>query len=75
MTSSPIRLPQQYLLGLLPGPDRGRNAVAAPLAGLLAAGIAAVIAGSRSFAAIGQWAPMPARRCWTGWARSAAAEE
>jgi hypothetical protein len=27
-----------------------------PLAGLLAVGIAAVIAGSRSFAAIGQWA-------------------
>ena len=33
------------------------------LAGLLAVGIAAVIAGSRSFAAIGQWgSPTPGRR-------------
>src|SRR5215468_12117763 len=48
----------QYLLDLLaqvpdPGKKRGRRH---PLAGLLAVGIAAVIAGSRSFAAIGQWA-------------------
>ena len=48
----------QYLLGLLaqvpdPRKRRGRRH---PLAGLLAVGIAAVIAGSRSFAAIGQWA-------------------
>jgi predicted transposase YbfD/YdcC len=48
----------QYLLGLLaqvpdPRKKRGRRH---PLAGLLAVGIAAVIAGSRSFAAIGQWA-------------------
>jgi DDE family transposase len=60
MPSSPI-LPaarSQYLLDLLaqvpdPRKKRGRRH---PLAGLLAVGIAAVIAGSRSFAAIGQWA-------------------
>jgi DDE_Tnp_1-associated len=59
VTSSPI-LParSQYLLDLLaqvpdPRKRRGRRH---PLAGLLAVGIAAVIAGSRSFAAIGQWA-------------------
>jgi predicted transposase YbfD/YdcC len=48
----------QYLLDLLaqvpdPRKRRGRRH---PLAGLLAVGIAAVIAGSRSFTAIGQWA-------------------
>ncbi|HZR54272.1 MAG TPA: transposase family protein [Streptosporangiaceae bacterium] len=48
----------QYLLDLLaqvpdPRKRRGRRH---GLAGLLAVGIAAVIAGSRSFAAIGQWA-------------------
>jgi hypothetical protein len=48
----------RYLLDLLaqvpdPRKRRGRRH---PLAGLLAAGISAVIAGSRSFAAIGQWA-------------------
>jgi predicted transposase YbfD/YdcC len=48
----------QYLLDLLaqvpdPRKKRGRRH---PLVGLLAVGIAAVIAGSRSFAAIGQWA-------------------
>ena len=59
MTSSPIPAARsQYLLGLLaqvpdPRKKRGRRH---PLAGLLAVGIAAVIAGSRSFAAIGQWA-------------------
>src|SRR5512140_30789 len=47
-----------YLLDLLaqvpdPRKRRGRRH---PLAGLLAVGMAAVIAGSRSFAAIGQWA-------------------
>src|SRR5487761_2470387 len=47
-----------YLLDLLaqvpdPRKRRGRRH---PLAGLLAVGIAAVIAGTRSFAAIGQWA-------------------
>lgn len=60
MISSPI-LPaarSQYLLELLaqvpdPRKKRGRRHA---LAGLLAVGIAAVIAGSRSFAAIGQWA-------------------
>src|SRR5580658_8114087 len=59
MTSSPM-LParSQYLLDLLaqipdPRKMRGRRH---PLAGLLAVGIAAVVAGSRSFAAIGQWA-------------------
>jgi predicted transposase YbfD/YdcC len=57
MTSSPIPAARsQYLLDLLaqipdPRKRRGRRH---PLAGLLAAGIAAVIAGSRSFAAIGQ---------------------
>ena len=59
MTSSPMSAARrQYLLGLLaqvpdPRKKRGRRH---PLAGLLAVGIAAVIAGSRSFAAIGQWA-------------------
>jgi len=59
MTSSPISAARsQYLLDLLaqvpdPRKRRGRRH---PLAGLLAAGIAAVIAGARSFAAIGQWA-------------------
>src|SRR5579859_4462208 len=60
MPSSPI-LPaarSQYLLDLLaqvpdPRKKRGRRHA---LAGLLAVGVAAVIAGSRSFAAIGQWA-------------------
>jgi hypothetical protein len=59
MTSSPIPAARsQYLLDLLaqvpdPRKRRGRRH---PLAGLLAAGIAAVIAGSRSFAAVRQWA-------------------
>ena len=59
MTSLPIPAARsQYLLDLLaqvpdPRKKRGRRH---PLAGLLAVGIAAVIAGSRSFAAIGQWA-------------------
>src|SRR5881394_4043238 len=59
MTSSPIPAARsQYLLDLLaqvpdPRKKRGRRHA---LAGLLAVGIAAVIAGSRSFAAIGQWA-------------------
>jgi len=59
MTSSPIPAARsQYLLDLLaqvpdPRKRRGRRH---PLAGLLAAGIAAVIAGPGSFAAIGQWA-------------------
>jgi predicted transposase YbfD/YdcC len=60
MTSSPIAdaARTRYLLDLLaqvpdPRKRRGRRH---PLAGLLAVGIAAVIAGSRSFAAIGQWA-------------------
>jgi predicted transposase YbfD/YdcC len=59
MTSSSIPAARsQYLLDLLaqvpdPRKRRGRRH---PLAGLLATGIAAVIAGSRSFAAIGQWA-------------------
>jgi predicted transposase YbfD/YdcC len=59
MTSSPIPAARsQYLLGLLtqiPDPRRRRGR-RHPLAGLLAVGIAAVIAGSKSFAAIGQWA-------------------
>jgi predicted transposase YbfD/YdcC len=59
MTSSPIPAARsQYLLDLLaqvPDP-RKRRARRHPLAGLLAVGIAAVIAGSRTFAAIGQWA-------------------
>ena len=59
MPSSPILAARcHYLLDLLaqvpdPRERRGRRH---PLAGLLAVGIAAVIAGSRSFAAIGQWA-------------------
>jgi DDE_Tnp_1-associated len=59
MTSSPIAAARsQYLLDpLAQVPDpRKRRGRRHPLAGLLAAGIAAVIAGSRSFAAIGQWA-------------------
>ena len=60
MTSSPITDAARirYLLDLLstvpdPRKRRGRRH---SLAGLLAVGTAAVIAGSRSFAAIGQWA-------------------
>ena len=59
MTSSPIPAARsQYLFDLLaqvpdPRKKRGRRHA---LAGLLAVGIAAVIAGSQSFAAIGQWA-------------------
>ena len=59
MTSSPMAAACcQHLLDLLaqvpdPRKKRGRRH---PLAGLLAVGIAAVIAGSKSFAAIGQWA-------------------
>jgi len=59
MPSLPIPAARsQYLLDLLaqvpdPRKKRGRRH---PLAGLLAVGVAAVIAGSRSFAAIGQWA-------------------
>jgi predicted transposase YbfD/YdcC len=63
MSSSPIAVAVsaargQYLLDLLaqvpdPRKKRGRRHA---LAGLLAVGIAAVVAGSRSFAAIGQWA-------------------
>jgi predicted transposase YbfD/YdcC len=59
MPSSPVPAARsQYLLDLLaqvpdPRKKRGRRH---PLAGLLAVGVAAVIAGSRSFAAIGQWA-------------------
>jgi DDE_Tnp_1-associated len=59
MASSPIPAARsQYLLHLLtqvpdPRKRRGRRH---RLAGLLAVGVAAVIAGSRSFAAIGQWA-------------------
>ena len=59
MTSSPIPAARsQYLLELLakvPDPRKRRGRRHA-LAGLLAVGIAAVIAGSKSFAAIGQWA-------------------
>jgi predicted transposase YbfD/YdcC len=59
MTSSPIPAARsQYLLDLLaqvPDPRKRRGRRHA-LAGLLAVGIAAVAAGSRSFAAIGQWA-------------------
>src|SRR3984885_1203787 len=59
MPSSPIPAARcHYLLDLLAQvPDtRKRRGRRHPLAGLLATGIAAVIAGSRSFAAIGQWA-------------------
>jgi predicted transposase YbfD/YdcC len=59
MTSSSMSAAgSQYLLDLLaqipdPRKKRGRRHL---LVGLLAVGIAAVVAGSRSFAAIGQWA-------------------
>src|SRR6516165_3583123 len=59
MTSSSMTAARsQYLLDLLAQvPDsRKRRGRRHALAGLLAVGIAAVIAGSRSFAAIGQWA-------------------
>src|SRR5271156_5988507 len=59
MPSSPIPAARcHYLLDLLaqvPDP-RKRGGRRHSLAGLLAVGIAAVIAGSRSFAAVGQWA-------------------
>ena len=60
MTSSSMTAAarSQYLLDLLaqvpdPRKRRGRRH---SLGGLLAVGVAAVIAGSRSFAAVGQWA-------------------
>jgi predicted transposase YbfD/YdcC len=60
MTSSlmPAAARSQYLLDLLaqvPDPRKKRG-VRHSLSGLLAAGVAAVVAGARSFAAIGQWA-------------------
>jgi predicted transposase YbfD/YdcC len=60
MTSSlmPAAARSQYLLDLLaqiPDPRKKRG-VRHSLSGLLAAGVAAVVAGGRSFAAIGQWA-------------------
>src|SRR5436190_13162974 len=59
MPSSPIPAARCHclldLLAQIPDP-RKRRGRRHPLAGLLATGIAAVIAGSRSFAAIGQWA-------------------
>ena len=59
MPSSPIPAARsQYFLDLLaqvPDPRKGRGR-RHQLAGLLAVGIAAVSAGSRSFAAVGQWA-------------------
>ena len=59
MTSSPMTAARsQFLADLLaqvPDPRKRRGRWDA-LAGLLAVGIAAVIAGSRSFAAVGQWA-------------------
>jgi hypothetical protein len=68
----------QYLLDLLAQvPDsRKRRGRRHPLAGLLAVGIAAVIAGSRSFAAIGQWAAdaSPEVLAGLGAARGAAEE-
>src|ERR1700750_13928 len=58
MPSSPIPAARcHYLLDLLaqvPDPRR-RGGRRHPLAGLLAVGIAAVIAGSNAIAAIGQW--------------------
>jgi DDE_Tnp_1-associated len=61
MRSSSLRAAarSRYLLDLLaqlPDP-RNRRGRRHSLAGLVAVGIAAVTAGSRSFAAIGQWAP------------------
>ena len=79
MTSSPILAARsQYLLDLLaqvPDPRKRRGRRHA-LAGLLAVGIAAVIAGSRSFAAIGQWAANAGPEVLTvlGAARGAAEE-
>src|SRR5579875_1329073 len=56
MPSSPIAAARsQYLLDQVPDP-RKRRGRRHSLAGLLAVGVAAVIAGARSFAAIGQWA-------------------
>ena len=79
MTSSPIPAARsQYLLDLLaqvPDPRKKRRR-RHPLAGLLAVGIAAVIAGSRSFAAIGQWAANPGEDVLAGLgAARGAAEE
>jgi predicted transposase YbfD/YdcC len=79
MTSSSMPAARgQYLLDLLtqvpdPRKKRGRRH---SLAGLLAVGIAAVIAGSRSFAAIGQWAADAGAETLTvlGSARGAAEE-
>jgi len=59
---------------LCPVPDpRKRRGRRHALAGLLAVGIAAVIARGRGRSPrSGSGPPMPARRCWPGWARRAA---
>jgi len=49
------------LLGAVPAP-RARRGVRYPMAQLLAIGLSAVVAGSRSFAAIGEWAAGHAER-------------
>ena len=49
-------LPSIFSISLPRSPDRKKRGRRHALAGLLAVGIAAVIAGSKSFAAIGQWA-------------------
>lgn len=62
MSSSPIasvcsKVPDLTLLGVLarvPDP-RDRRGVRYPLAGMLAVAVCAVIAGARSYAAIGEW--------------------
>lgn len=68
-SSHPLPLPDaEYLLAVLatvpdPRKARGRRH---PLSGLLAVGIAAVTAGARSFAAIGQWASDAGEEVLTG---------
>ena len=48
------------LLATVPDP-RDPRGVRYPLAGVLAVAVTAVLAGARSFAAIGEWAARPAR--------------
>jgi len=61
------------LLASVPDP-RARRGVRHPLAHLLAVGLCAVIAGARSFAAIGEWAAAPAE-AGTGDGRGRAPDE
>jgi hypothetical protein len=65
LTSAQCRSPLDYLAQLAdPRHHRGRRH---PLAGVLGVAVAAVLAGARSLAAIGEWTADGPRRCWPRW--------